>query len=75
MQLINKAEPVGVLLRLAEKLDTSPALLARNVLEEHVNRLNEKNARHARNNISKMLKDTTLIEDKDLSYEIYLVSY
>ena len=66
-------EPVGVLLRLAEKLDTSPALLARNVLEEYVNKYNDQDGKHARNIISKMLKDTTLIEDKDLSYEIYLV--
>ncbi|XP_043255433.1 uncharacterized protein LOC122399098 isoform X2 [Colletes gigas] len=69
IQAVRKGEPVGILLKMAKDIGAQPALLARNVLEKHCGR-DDSNV--SRNEVSKLFKDTTLIQDKDLAYEVYL---
>lgn len=35
LEAVNNREPTGILLRIAKNIDSSPALLARNVLEKY----------------------------------------
>ncbi|XP_076656942.1 CDAN1-interacting nuclease 1 [Halictus rubicundus] len=65
MKAVRKGEPVGILLRLAKNLSVPPALLAKNVLEKH-------DPDVSRSEIGRLFKDTTLIQNKDLAYEVYL---
>ncbi|EGI63768.1 PREDICTED: uncharacterized protein C15orf41 homolog [Acromyrmex echinatior] len=69
LEAVQNGEPVGILLRIAKDIDAAPALLARNILEKYCMR---ENANVSKTLISKLFKDTTLIDDKDLAYEIYL---
>ncbi|XP_031831281.1 CDAN1-interacting nuclease 1 isoform X2 [Nomia melanderi] len=69
MEAVQNGKPVGILLKLAKDIGAPPALLARNVLEKHCEK-HDPNV--SRDEISKLFKDTTLIQDKDLSYEVYL---
>ncbi|XP_012231070.1 CDAN1-interacting nuclease 1 isoform X1 [Linepithema humile] len=69
LEAVQNGEPTGILLRMAKDIDAAPALLARNVLEKYCM---HDDANVSKNIISKLFKDTTLIGDKDLAYEIYL---
>ncbi|KAI4489131.1 PREDICTED: uncharacterized protein C15orf41 homolog isoform X1 [Polistes canadensis] len=69
IEAIQKGEPVGILLKMAKEINAPPALLARNVLEKHCS---QDDPNISRKDVSRLFKDTTLIEDKDLSYEVYL---
>ena len=72
MRDLQTGKPKGILLNIAESINAPPALLARHILEKH---LTEKGENSSRPVISKLLKDTTLIEEKELAYELYLVSF
>ncbi|CAL7951064.1 unnamed protein product [Xylocopa violacea] len=69
IEAVQNGEPVGILLKMAKNIGAAPALLARNVLEKHCGK-DESNV--SRNEVTKLFKDTTLIQDKDLAYEVYL---
>ncbi|XP_048516092.1 CDAN1-interacting nuclease 1 isoform X2 [Athalia rosae] len=69
MDALRCGEPTGILIRMSVKTGLLPALLARIILENHCE---DKNIKSCRTEVTKLLKDTTLIEDKDLAYEIYL---
>ncbi|KAG7200205.1 hypothetical protein KM043_000637 [Ampulex compressa] len=69
MQAVRSGAPVGILLKMAKDIGAPPALLARNVLEKHCE-CDDSNV--TRNEVTKLFKDTTLIGDKDLAYEVYL---
>lgn len=70
---VKAGENVGVMLRLAEEIDLSPALLARMILEKYYEKHSEEGAEPVTKSfITKLMKDTTLIKDKDLAYEVYL---
>ncbi|XP_017879510.1 uncharacterized protein C15orf41 homolog isoform X1 [Ceratina calcarata] len=69
VKAVQNGEPVGILLKMAKEIGAPPALLARNVLEKHCGK-DDSNV--SRNEVSKLFKDTTLIQDKDLAYEVYL---
>lgn len=69
VEAVQNGEPIGILLRMAKEIEAPPALLARNVLEKHCG---QEDCNISRKEVSKLFKDTTLIEDKDLSYEVYL---
>ncbi|XP_046617526.1 CDAN1-interacting nuclease 1 isoform X1 [Neodiprion virginianus] len=68
-EAISNGESIGVLVRMSEETGLSPALLARIILENHCE---QNKLTTSRSEITKLLRDTTLIEDKDLAYEIYL---
>ncbi|XP_033334038.1 CDAN1-interacting nuclease 1 [Megalopta genalis] len=69
MKAVRNGESVGILLRLAKDLSVPPALLAKNILEKHCE-IHDHSV--SRNEIGKLFRDTTLIQDKDLAYEVYL---
>lgn len=90
LKSLKKQEPIGILLRMAVKIDAPPALLARHILEKYCICENLNGKLHikyiyyivinisytclvSKSCIGKLIKDTTLIENKDLAYEIYLV--
>ncbi|KAJ8675687.1 hypothetical protein QAD02_011473 [Eretmocerus hayati] len=62
---VMSGQPPGILLRMAVQLDTCPALLARKVLELCYKTENS-------TSVSKMMRDTTLIDHKDLALDVYL---
>ncbi|XP_021923656.1 uncharacterized protein C15orf41 homolog isoform X3 [Zootermopsis nevadensis] len=70
---VKAGEDVGVMMRLASEVDLSPALLARIILEKYYEKHPEKSTEPVTKGfITKLMKDTTLIKDKDLAYEVYL---
>ncbi|XP_069682201.1 CDAN1-interacting nuclease 1 isoform X2 [Periplaneta americana] len=70
---VDDGQDVGVMLRLAEEITLSPALLARMILEKYYEKKSEESDEPVtRTFITKLMKDTTLIKDKDLAYEVYL---
>ncbi|XP_043484993.1 CDAN1-interacting nuclease 1 [Leptopilina heterotoma] len=58
----------GIILQMALQINAPPSLLARHILEDY---LTEKGESNSRSSLGKYLKDSTLIEDKDLAYEIF----
>lgn len=72
-EAVNRGDEPGIILRLAQEVDISPALLARMILEQHYEKLAPEVAVSvSKSLISRKMKDTTLIEDRDVAYEIYL---
>ncbi|XP_049786605.1 CDAN1-interacting nuclease 1 [Schistocerca cancellata] len=67
----DSGEKPGILLRLADSIDLSPALLARIILEQHQEQGSDEEEA-SKNTITKLMRDTTLIKNKDLAYEVYL---
>ncbi|XP_026286822.1 CDAN1-interacting nuclease 1 [Frankliniella occidentalis] len=72
-EAVNRGDEPGIILRIAQEVDISPALLARMILEQHYERLAPELAISvSKALISRKMKDTTLIEDRDVAYEVYL---
>lgn len=63
-------QPRGILLRLSEEVDLSPSLFARIILEQYTTKHSPTEV--TKQQISRLLKDTALIEDGQLALEIYL---
>ncbi|KAK0182947.1 hypothetical protein PV327_001027 [Microctonus hyperodae] len=63
-------QPPGIIVRIASDVNLPPALLARRILEQYYQ--NAQEGKVSRSTISRLLKDTGLIEDMDLAYEISL---
>lgn len=61
-----------VLLQMADEVDLSPALLARLVLEHHLILSDPNGEPPARNVLTQLLKDTTLIDDPVLANEVHI---
>ena len=61
----------GALLSLALRSGSSPALTARSVLEQHCR---SDSSEGEKNQVSLMMKDTTLIEDGKLALEVFLAT-
>ncbi|KAJ9599051.1 hypothetical protein L9F63_010508, partial [Diploptera punctata] len=73
MTAIQHGEDVGVLLRISEEIDLSPSLLARMVMEKYYERHSHLCSEPVtRSFITRLMKDTTLIQDRDLAYEVFL---
>ncbi|KAF4519121.1 hypothetical protein B566_EDAN010543 [Ephemera danica] len=64
----------AVLLNMAENLELAPTLLARLVLEKHYEKRAEydEESKISRGFVTKLMKDTSLIDDKGLANEVYL---
>ncbi|MPC27220.1 uncharacterized protein E2C01_020386 [Portunus trituberculatus] len=69
---VEDGEAPGVLVRMAQELDYSPAMLAKLVLEHHL-KTTCPDVNINKSQINSLLRDTTLIDDRDLSYEVYLL--
>nr|CAG4641883.1 EOG090X0A0V [Eurycercus lamellatus] len=65
-----KGEEPGILLRLSEEMGLTPALLARAIVERHYQKPDK--SKPAKLLISTLLKNTSLIDDRDLAFETYL---
>ncbi|KAF7990800.1 hypothetical protein HCN44_000605 [Aphidius gifuensis] len=64
-------QPPGIIVRIAQQENLSPAMVARIIMEKYA--LAE-DANVTKADISKLLKDTSLIKNCDLAYEIYLAA-
>ncbi|XP_055948103.1 CDAN1-interacting nuclease 1-like [Argiope bruennichi] len=76
-ELESNKKQCGILLKIADEVDLSPALLARLILEHHCKlNLDEKDKEEKepvpKSMISEMLKNPQLIQDKDLGAEVKL---
>ncbi|XP_071552459.1 CDAN1-interacting nuclease 1 [Panulirus ornatus] len=61
----------GILVRMAQEMDYSPAMLAKLVVEQHL-LTSCPSISVSKSQVNALLRDTTLIEDRDLSFEVYL---
>lgn len=71
LESVAAGDKPGIILRLAEDVDICPALLAKMFVEHYVE-THSKDTLSVKSAVSKMMKDTTLIEDRDFAFEIYL---
>lgn len=72
LESVAAGDKPGIILRLAEDVDICPALLAKMLVEHYVEKTYSKDSLSLKTMVSKMIKDTTLIEDRDFAFEIYL---
>lgn len=72
MEAVERGDEPGILIKLAEKYDIAPCLLAKLVLQKHY-RNADSNETTLLVDVKKYVKDTTLIENMDIAYEVYLV--
>nr|SVE73696.1 EOG090X0A0V [Daphnia atkinsoni] len=63
-------EEPGILVRLSDEVGLTPALLARCIVERHYQRSDK--SKPAKLLISTLMKNTALIDDRDLAFETYL---
>nr|SVE91902.1 EOG090X0A0V [Daphnia sinensis] len=63
-------EEPGILLRLSDEVGLTPALLARSIIERHYQR--DDKSKPAKLLVSTLMKNTALIDDRDLAFETYL---
>nr|CAH0099319.1 unnamed protein product [Daphnia galeata] len=67
---ISMSEEPGILLRLSDENGLTPALLARSIIERHYQKSDK--SKPAKLLVSTLLKNTALIDDRDLAFETYL---
>nr|CAG4637936.1 EOG090X0A0V [Chydorus sphaericus] len=70
IKAVTNGEEPGVLLRLSDEVGLTPALLARTIVERHYQKADR--SKPAKMLISNFLKNTSLIDDRDLAFETYL---
>lgn len=71
---IENREPPGIMLRIAKEHDVNPCLVSKLILQRYYSILNTNDEAKSPLQVNKYIRDTTLIEDMDLAYEVYLVS-
>ncbi|XP_064089356.1 CDAN1-interacting nuclease 1-like [Macrobrachium nipponense] len=64
-------EPPEILVRMAKEMDYSASMLSKLILEQYLN-TNCPQMTVGKSQINRLLRDTTLIEDRDLGREVYL---
>lgn len=64
-------EPPGILIRMARELDFSPAMLSKMILEQYLCAAMP-HMTISKSHVNRLLRDTTQIMDRDLSYEVYM---
>lgn len=74
---IKKSKTPGVIIKIAENFDVSPCLVAKLILQKHFEEQNTATDLDLSNNanINLYLRETTLIPDKQLAYEVFLVCF
>jgi len=72
---VKNGEKPGIIIRIATRLRTSPALVGKIMIEEHLN-LDSTTAREPENKamVAKYMRDTASMPDRDLSYEVWLAT-
>jgi len=72
---VKNGEKPGIIIDIATRLRTSPALVARIMVEEHLNLdMTGENARENKLLVAKYMRDTASMQDRDLSYEVFLAT-
>lgn len=72
----DRGDNPGIILRISQQYDVTPCLVAKLILQKYlndVNLINSDNDSSTQTNIKTYLRDTTLIQDPSLAYEVYLV--
>nr|CAG4640214.1 EOG090X0A0V [Daphnia pulex]SVE85009.1 EOG090X0A0V [Daphnia pulex] len=67
---ISMSEEPGILIRLSDENGLTPALLARSIIERHYKKSDK--TKPAKLLVSTLMKNTALIDDRDLAFETYL---
>nr|CAG4647241.1 EOG090X0A0V [Megafenestra aurita]SVE92528.1 EOG090X0A0V [Megafenestra aurita] len=67
---ISMCEEPGILLKLSDEVGLTPALLARSIVERHYQR--DDKSKPSKLLVSTLMKNTALIDDRDLAFETYL---
>jgi hypothetical protein len=67
-QAVKNRQSPGIILKIAEQFDICPCLIAKLILQKYFEDLN------LIEQINNYLRDTSLIPDAELSYEVFLVS-
>jgi len=70
----SKSYTEGVIVKLAKKNRFSPAQSAKIILEEYIKRNKEDPEEFSKEKISKLIRDTTLIDDQKLATEVWLAN-
>lgn len=72
---VKDGDKPGIIIDIAKRLRTSAALVGRIVLEEHLNLdMTAENGRENKLQVAKYMRDTASMQDRDLSYEIFLAT-
>ncbi|XP_022257844.1 uncharacterized protein C15orf41 homolog isoform X1 [Limulus polyphemus] len=71
LKAVKRKDAPGFLLRMADEIDLSPALLARLILEQHSTQKPDGGEAPVKHVITQMMRDTSLIEDGDLAVEVF----
>lgn len=69
LNAVENKEAPGILIRIAQSFDITPCLVAKLILK-HFFEENDPSV----TSVNKYLQDTSLIQDMDLAYEVFLVS-
>lgn len=72
MEGVANGDDPGIIIRLAEKYGITPCLIAKLILKKYYRDL-EVEETVINNDVKTYLRDTTLITNMDLAYEVYLV--
>merc|ERR1712071_367643 len=70
LESVLREEEPGILLRLSEETGLTPALLTRTVIDRHHQKADQ--SKPSKYLISSLMKNTGLIQDRDLAFESYL---
>lgn len=72
VEAVQKGDSPGIIVRIAKKYGLTPCLVAKYILQKHFEQNDDDS--NGGNKITMYLRDTTLIPNMDLSYEVFLVS-
>lgn len=72
-EALENGEKPGIIVRISKEANICPCLVAKLILQKFFSRYDDPQKSPNTLNVSQYLRDTSLIEDKDLSYEVYLV--
>ncbi|XP_045589160.1 CDAN1-interacting nuclease 1 isoform X2 [Procambarus clarkii] len=68
---VEAGDPPGILVKMAVAMDYSSSMLAKLILEQYLH-ANCPDISVSKSQVNRLLRDTTKIEDRDLSIEVYL---
>lgn len=71
LQALENLESPGILLRFSQESDVTPCLIAKLILQSYFESL-ESNSDDIKINVNHYLRNTSLIPDMDLAYEVFL---
>lgn len=73
-EALSRGDSPGIILKIAEENEVAPCLVAKLILEKCLGGVSEDNEENSVINVNIYLRDTNLVEDERLAYELFLVS-